>query len=171
MESFEKLQLRLYRAALHITCPESPIGRHLFVSRGSASNLQIPRAYRQFGIGSASPASFVSASASRVYSSPECRHILLSSTLAAAVLRAFYAICCFVYWLALHVLPLSRSSLLLAAQLAFSAVLAFFFGSLRHTPFSINAIVLLSIGPTVLGVGPGSGRPAGQSSSTYWMGF
>ena len=52
--------------------------------------------------------------------------------------------------------------MLLAAQLAFSAVFAFFFGSLRHTPFSTNAIVLLSIGPAVLGVGPSSGKPAGE---------
>ena len=87
------------------------------------------------------------------------------------MLRAFYAISCFVYWLALQVLPLSMSSLLLATQLAFSAVFAFFFGGLRLTPFLTNAIVLLSIGLAVLGVGPGSERPAGQSSSTYWTGF
>ncbi|TKV97763.1 hypothetical protein SEVIR_9G517000v4 [Setaria viridis] len=90
---------------------------------------------------------------------------------AGAVLGAFYAISCFVYSLGSQALPLSTSSLLLATQLAFTAVFAFLFAGLRFTPFSANAVVLLTIGPAVLGVGPGSGRPAGQSSKTYWTGF
>ncbi|RCV46182.1 hypothetical protein SEVIR_9G516900v4 [Setaria viridis] len=90
---------------------------------------------------------------------------------AGAVLGAFYAISCFVYSLGSQALPLSTSSLLLATQLAFTAVFAFLFAGLRFTPFSANAVVLLTIGPAVLGVGPGSGKPAGESSRTYWTGF
>ncbi|XP_062213564.1 purine permease 3-like [Phragmites australis] len=90
---------------------------------------------------------------------------------AAAVLGAFYAISCFVYALGSQALPLSTSSLLLATQLAFTAVFAFLFVGLRFTPFSANAVVLLTIGPAVLGVGPGSGKPAGEASKTYWTGF
>jgi drug/metabolite transporter (DMT)-like permease len=90
---------------------------------------------------------------------------------AAAVLGAFYAISCFLYALGSQALPLSTSSLLLATQLAFTAVFAFLFVGLRFTPFSANAVVLLTIGPAVLGVGPGSGKPAGEASRTYWTGF
>ncbi|CAN6290409.1 unnamed protein product [Urochloa humidicola] len=90
---------------------------------------------------------------------------------AGAVLGAFYAISCYVYALGSQALPLSTSSLLLATQLAFTAVFAFIFAGLRFTPFSANAVVLLTIGPAVLGVGPGSGKPAGEASKTYWTGF
>lgn len=90
---------------------------------------------------------------------------------AAAVLGAFFAISCFVYSLGSQGLPLSTSSLLLATQLAFTAVFAFLYVGLRFTPFSANAVVLLTIGPAVLGVGPGSGKPAGEASSTYRTGF
>ncbi|KAM0920821.1 hypothetical protein ACQ4PT_007245 [Festuca glaucescens] len=90
---------------------------------------------------------------------------------AAAVLGAFYAISCYVYAMGSQALPLSTSSLLLATQLAFTAIFAFLFVGLRFTPFSANAVLLLTIGPAVLGVGPGSGKPAGEPSKTYWVGF
>jgi drug/metabolite transporter (DMT)-like permease len=90
---------------------------------------------------------------------------------AAAVLGAFYAISCFVYSLGSQALPLSTSSLLQATQLAFTAVFAFVFVGLRLTPFSANAVVLLTIGPAVLSVGPGSGKPAEEPAKAYWTGF
>ncbi|XBH87236.1 hypothetical protein VPH35_074738 [Triticum aestivum] len=90
---------------------------------------------------------------------------------AAAVLGSLYAVSCFVYAMGSQALPLSTSSLLLATQLAFTAVFAFLFVGLRFTPFSANAVMLLIIGPAVLGVGPGSGKPAGEPSKTYWTGF
>ncbi|KAF7045772.1 hypothetical protein CFC21_054849 [Triticum aestivum] len=90
---------------------------------------------------------------------------------AAAVLGSLYAVSCFVYAMGSQALLLSTSSLLLATQLAFTAVFAFLFVGLRFTPFSANAVMLLIIGPAVLGVGPGSGKPAGEPSKTYWTGF
>ncbi|KAL6867706.1 hypothetical protein ACP4OV_015730 [Aristida adscensionis] len=90
---------------------------------------------------------------------------------AAAVLGALYAVSCFIYGLGSQALPLSTSSLLLATQLAFTAVFALVFVGLRLTPFSANAVVLLTVGPAVLGVGPASGKPAGEASRTYWTGF
>uniref|UniRef100_A0A0E0K9U9 Probable purine permease n=1 Tax=Oryza punctata TaxID=4537 RepID=A0A0E0K9U9_ORYPU len=101
------------------------------------------------------------------------RNLLLPRRLvgAAAVLGGLYAVSCFVYALGSQALPLSTSSLLLATQLAFTAVFAFLFVGLRFTPFSANAVVLLTIGPAVLGVGPSSGKPAGESSKAYWTGF
>jgi drug/metabolite transporter (DMT)-like permease len=98
---------------------------------------------------------------------------LLPARLVAAVafLGGLFAVACFVYSLGAQALPVSTSSLLLATQLAFNAVFAFLLAGLRFTPFSANAVVLLTIGPAVLGVGPRSGRPAGESSRTYWTGF
>ncbi|KAF7050653.1 hypothetical protein CFC21_058987 [Triticum aestivum] len=69
---------------------------------------------------------------------------------AAAVLGGFYAVSCYVYAMGSQALPLSTSSLLLATQLAFTAVFAFLFVGLRFTPFSANAVLLLTIGPAVL---------------------
>ncbi|KAJ1298453.1 hypothetical protein BS78_01G454900 [Paspalum vaginatum] len=100
-------------------------------------------------------------------------NLLLPPRLAAAGagLGMLYAISCFIYALGSQALPLSSSSLLQATQLAFTAVFAFIFVGLRFTPFSANAVVLLTIGPAVLGVGPGAGKPAGEASKTYWTGF
>ncbi|OIT25976.1 purine permease 1 [Nicotiana attenuata] len=47
-------------------------------------------------------------------------------------------------------LPVSTSSLLLAAQLAFTAIGAFFIVKLKFTPYSINAVVLLTVGAVLL---------------------
>ncbi|RCV46179.1 hypothetical protein SETIT_9G512100v2 [Setaria italica] len=90
---------------------------------------------------------------------------------AVALLRGLFAVACFVYSLGAQSLPVSTSSLLLAMQLAFNAVFAFLFVGLRFTPFSANAVVLLTLGPAVLGVGPPSGKPAGEGSRTYWTVF
>ncbi|CAM0958969.1 unnamed protein product [Alopecurus aequalis] len=90
---------------------------------------------------------------------------------AAAVLGVLFSVNGYVYALGSQALPLSTSSLLLATQLVFTAVFAFFLVGLRFTPFSANAVVLLTIGPAVLSVGVGSGSGSGKPSKTYWTGF
>ncbi|KAL6867704.1 hypothetical protein ACP4OV_015728 [Aristida adscensionis] len=90
---------------------------------------------------------------------------------AVAALGGFFAVACYVYSRGAQALPVSTSSLLLATQLSFNAVFAFLLVGLRFTPFSANAVVLLTVGPAVLGVGPSSGKPAGEDSGAYWTGF
>ncbi|OIT34417.1 PREDICTED: purine permease 1-like [Nicotiana attenuata] len=68
-------------------------------------------------------------------------------------------------------LPVSTSSLLLAAQLAFTAVGAFFIVKLKFTPYSINAVVLLTVGAVLLGVRSNGDRPKGVTSKAYILGF
>nr|AYQ58107.1 nicotine uptake permease 1 [Nicotiana otophora] len=68
-------------------------------------------------------------------------------------------------------LPVSTSSLLLAAQLAFTAVGAFFIVKLKLSPFSINAVVLLTVGAVLLGIRSNGDRPEGVTSKEYIIGF
>ncbi|XP_009615076.1 purine permease 3-like [Nicotiana tomentosiformis] len=68
-------------------------------------------------------------------------------------------------------LPVSTSTLILATQLAFTAVFAFFLVKQKFTAHSINAIVLLTVGAVVLALRSGSDRPKGESSKEYILGF
>ncbi|XP_019260870.1 PREDICTED: purine permease 1-like [Nicotiana attenuata] len=68
-------------------------------------------------------------------------------------------------------LPVSTSSLVLAAQLAFTAIGAFFIVKLKFTPYSINAVVLLTLGVVLLGVRSNGDRPEGVTSKAYIIGF
>ncbi|CAN6302000.1 unnamed protein product [Urochloa humidicola] len=91
---------------------------------------------------------------------------------AVAVLGAMLTMVCFAYSLGSQALPLSTSALLQATSLTFNAVSAFLFAGLRFTPFSINAVVLLTVGPAVLGVGPSKVPAEGEGgSAAYWTGF
>ncbi|XP_031131190.1 purine permease 1-like [Ipomoea triloba] len=68
-------------------------------------------------------------------------------------------------------LPVSTSSLLLATQLAFTAGFAFLLVRQRFTPFSVNAIVLLTTAAAVLAIGADGDKPAGESTKDYILGF
>ncbi|PIN19291.1 putative UDP-galactose transporter [Handroanthus impetiginosus] len=68
-------------------------------------------------------------------------------------------------------LPVSTSSLLVATQLAFTAAFAFLLVKQKFTAYSINAVVLLTVGAAVLGLHTSGDRPAGESSKEYWLGF
>ncbi|EPS72255.1 hypothetical protein M569_02503, partial [Genlisea aurea] len=68
-------------------------------------------------------------------------------------------------------IPVSTSSLIIASQLAFTAVFCFFLVKQKFTPYSINAVVLLTCGAAVLAMHASSDRPNGESNKDYWMGF
>ncbi|MCD9558631.1 hypothetical protein HAX54_016082 [Datura stramonium] len=68
-------------------------------------------------------------------------------------------------------LPVSTSSLLIAAQLAFTAIGAYFIVKLKFTSYSINAVVLLTVGAVLLGVRANGDRPEGVTSKDYVIGF
>uniref|UniRef100_A0A7N0UNP4 Probable purine permease n=1 Tax=Kalanchoe fedtschenkoi TaxID=63787 RepID=A0A7N0UNP4_KALFE len=68
-------------------------------------------------------------------------------------------------------LPVSTSSLIIASQLAFTALFAFLLVKQKFTSYSINAIVLLVVGSAVLGINTNSDRPLGVSKSAYYAGF
>nr|GMD99568.1 purine permease 3-like [Ipomoea batatas] len=65
-------------------------------------------------------------------------------------------------------LPVSTSSLVVASQLAFTAGAAFVLVKQR---FTVNAVVLLTIGAGELAVGSRGDRPAGESKKEYVAAF
>ncbi|CAN6888406.1 unnamed protein product [Brassica oleracea] len=77
---------------------------------------------------------------------------------------------CFAYGLAY--LPVSTTSLIVGTQLGFNAIFSFFMVKQTFTPFSINAVVLLTAGTGILALRGGDGdRPADVSHKEYVVGF
>ncbi|KAI3806710.1 hypothetical protein L1987_22624 [Smallanthus sonchifolius] len=68
-------------------------------------------------------------------------------------------------------LPVSTSSLIIASQLAFTAFFAYVLVKQKFTPYSVNAVVLLTVGAGVLALRTSSDRPEGESKKEYVMGF
>ncbi|KAI3732894.1 hypothetical protein L1987_64106 [Smallanthus sonchifolius] len=68
-------------------------------------------------------------------------------------------------------LPISTSALILAPHLAFVAFFAYLLVKQKFTPYSINAVVLLTVGAGVLALHTSGDRPEGESKKEYVMGF
>ena len=66
---------------------------------------------------------------------------------------------------------MSTSSLLIAAQLAFTAIGAYFIVKIKFTSYSINAVVLLTVGAILLGIRLNGDRPEGVTTKEYVVGF
>ncbi|XP_020585124.1 purine permease 3-like [Phalaenopsis equestris] len=104
---------------------------------------------------------------------PSARTVLITPRLiiASAFIGLLTGADDYLYAYGLDFLPVSTSSVLIATQLAFTAVFAYFIVRQRFTPFSINAVALLTVGAAVLAMHASSDRPAGVSVSGYWKGF
>ncbi|KAL1551561.1 purine permease 3-like [Salvia divinorum] len=68
-------------------------------------------------------------------------------------------------------LPISTSALVIATQLAFTAGFAFLLVRQRFTAYTVNAVVLLTLGAVVLGLHTSGDRPEGESNREYLLGF
>ncbi|XP_058087754.1 purine permease 1-like [Magnolia sinica] len=90
---------------------------------------------------------------------------------ASAVMGFFFALDSYLYAFGLSYLPVSTSALLLSTQMAFTALFAFLIVKQKFTFYSINAVILMSLGAVVLGVHASSDRPPGVSNGRYYMGF
>ncbi|MED6155409.1 proteasome core particle subunit beta 2 [Stylosanthes scabra] len=91
--------------------------------------------------------------------------------LAAAVIGILTGLDDFLYACGVARLPVSTSALIIATQLAFTAVFAFLLVRQKFTPYSVNAVVLLTVGAAVLALHTRSDRPAGESTGEYVKGF
>ncbi|CAH2034140.1 unnamed protein product [Thlaspi arvense] len=77
----------------------------------------------------------------------------------------------YLYAYGLAYLPVSTSSLIIGTQLAFNALFAFFMVKHKFTPFSINAVVLLTVGTGILALHSDGDKPANESHREYVVGF
>ncbi|KAF2291600.1 hypothetical protein P3X46_028745 [Hevea brasiliensis] len=68
-------------------------------------------------------------------------------------------------------LPVSTSSLIIATQLGFTAGFAFLLVKQKFNFYSINAVVLLTVGAVVLALHTSSDRPEYESNREYILGF
>ncbi|CAA3001996.1 purine permease 3-like [Olea europaea subsp. europaea] len=68
-------------------------------------------------------------------------------------------------------LLVSTSAFIVATQLAFTAGSAFLLVKQKFTGYSINAIVLLTVGARILGLHTSSDGPEGESNKEYLLGF
>ncbi|CAL0309957.1 unnamed protein product [Lupinus luteus] len=76
-----------------------------------------------------------------------------------------------IYSISLSRLPVSTSALVIATQLAFTAIFAFLLVKQKFTAYSVNAIIMLILGAAVLALQGGGDRPIGESNKKYVMGF
>lgn len=90
---------------------------------------------------------------------------------AFAIVGILYGLDNILYCYGLDRLPVSTSSLIIATQLAFTAVFAFFLVRQKFTAYSVNAVILLTLGAIVLGLHGSGDRPNGESTKQYVMGF
>ncbi|KAK1367040.1 putative purine permease [Heracleum sosnowskyi] len=91
--------------------------------------------------------------------------------LASAVIGILTGADNYLYSYGVAKLPVSTSSLVIASQLAFTAGFAYLLVKQKFSSYSINAIVLLTIGSGVLALHTNGDRPEGESQREYITGF
>ncbi|KAK9156879.1 hypothetical protein Scep_003453 [Stephania cephalantha] len=91
--------------------------------------------------------------------------------LSAVVLGLLNGACNLIYTLGLSFLPVSTSSLLFSTYLAFTCFFALFIVRHSFTPYSINAILLMTLASVLLGIGQDKDRPVGVTDPQYLLGF
>ncbi|XP_010499327.1 PREDICTED: purine permease 1-like [Camelina sativa] len=77
----------------------------------------------------------------------------------------------YLYAYGLAYLQVSTSSLIIGTQLAFNALFAFLLVKQKFTPFSVNAVVLLTVGTGILALHSDGDLPANESHKEYVVGF
>ncbi|XP_021625197.1 purine permease 3 isoform X1 [Manihot esculenta] len=91
--------------------------------------------------------------------------------LACAVIGVLTGLDDFLAAYGVSLLPVSTYSLIIATQLGFTAAFAFILVKQKFTPFTINAIFLLTIGAFILVLHASSDRPAHETNKQYFIGF
>ncbi|XP_010478189.1 PREDICTED: purine permease 3-like [Camelina sativa] len=77
----------------------------------------------------------------------------------------------YLYAYGIAYLPVSTAALIIASQLAFIAIFSFFMVKHKFTPFTINAVVLLTVGAAVLGMHTETDKPVHETHKQYVTGF
>lgn len=98
-------------------------------------------------------------------------YMKISTSLACLIIGLFVGLINYLFSYGLGRLPVSTATLITTTQLVFTAIFAFLLVKQKFTPFSINAIILLTIGAVVLGLQGSKDRPEGESKKMYILGF
>ncbi|CAA7037828.1 unnamed protein product [Microthlaspi erraticum] len=77
----------------------------------------------------------------------------------------------YLYAYGLAYLPVSTASLIISSQLAFTALFAYFMVKQKFTPFTINAVVLITLGAGVLALHTEGDQLAKETHKEYVVGF
>ncbi|KAA8538141.1 hypothetical protein F0562_027749 [Nyssa sinensis] len=91
--------------------------------------------------------------------------------IASAIIGILTGLDDYLYAYGLAKLPVSTSALIIATQLAFTAGFAFLLVKQKFSFYSINSVVLLTVGAGVLALRTSSDRPLGESNKEYYLGF
>ncbi|KAK9122925.1 hypothetical protein Sjap_012527 [Stephania japonica] len=97
--------------------------------------------------------------------------ISLKVVSSASALGLLYGLDNFMYTFGLSYLPVSTSSIIYSTYLVFIAFFSFFIVRHKFTSYSINAIVLMTLGSVLLGIRQNGDRPPGVSTGQYLLGF
>ncbi|KAI3961341.1 hypothetical protein MKX01_007055 [Papaver californicum] len=92
-------------------------------------------------------------------------------SISSVILGVIVGLDAFLYSLGLSYLPVSTSTLLMAPQLAFTALFALILVKQKFTPYSINSVVLLTLGSVVMAFHTNGDMPTGVSKAQYFLGF
>ncbi|XP_073127514.1 purine permease 3-like [Henckelia pumila] len=68
-------------------------------------------------------------------------------------------------------IPISTCALIVATHLGFTATFAWLLVKQKFTAYSVNAVVLLTVGAVVLGLHVSGDRPEGEKNKEYFLGF
>ncbi|KAK1367044.1 putative purine permease [Heracleum sosnowskyi] len=91
--------------------------------------------------------------------------------IASTVLGILTGVANYLYAYGVARLPVSTAALVIASQLGFTAGFAYLLVKQKFSSFSVNAVVLLTIGSGVLALHTNSDRPEGESKGEYVLGF
>ncbi|GLJ48033.1 hypothetical protein SUGI_1014310 [Cryptomeria japonica] len=101
----------------------------------------------------------------------DVQHVTFHQCLAACAIGLITGVDDYMDAWGVSYLPLSTYSLLNATQLAFNAVFAFLLVRQRFTPYSINAVILLTLGSVLLAFQTKNDKPKEVTNTEYILGF
>ncbi|KAA8538142.1 hypothetical protein F0562_027750 [Nyssa sinensis] len=91
--------------------------------------------------------------------------------IASAIIGILTGLDDYLYAYGLAKLPVSTSAIISATRLAFTAGFAFLLVKQKFSFYSMNAVVLLTVGAAVLALRTSGDRPPGESNEEYYLGF
>lgn len=99
------------------------------------------------------------------------QHISLKLGLASVGIGLLTGLDLYMYSTGLSYLPLSTAALLLASQLAFNALFSYLIVRQKFTPYSINAVLLLTLAIIMLSFNGSHDRSSQVTNEEYFLGF